>query len=433
MAAGLGTILALERRTLAGDLLGALLLTASLFSHPAGLAFVAAAAVLVLARSSPERWRRLWVFVVPACTWAAVWLAVRPAGGTHAGPLHEVPGFMLRSLVAVTAAITGLSRYVHETPSQNHIGWALAALLVTGIAIVVWIRLRNRNPPPATFWAALAALAVLWAVTALAPGGNRFAEAGRYMLPGGVLMLLVLIELGDRTRMAAWVSATAATVAVVALVLNADQLRIGAAMWRQWSDYVRAEETSLDLARGTTSADFAAEDPSATPWVGDHRLILEAGPYYVISALWGSPAYTPEELAERPPNVQSAADIVLARALGVRLRAAGAKPAVDAPPPRVAAISGGRAVPRRNCTVLRPTGAQVSADLLVPNGGLWIRNSGGRASLALRRFAPVASYPLGPLPAGRAQSLVIPGDDSTRPWTVNVRARGPVVACSHQH
>ena len=433
VTAGLGMILALERRTLAGDLLGALLLAASLFSHPAGLAFGAAGAVLVLSRPSPQRWRRLWVILAPVLLWTIVWLSVRPSGSPGSEPLDQIPGFMLRSLIAVSSAITGVTRYVHEIPSENHIGWALAAILAAGIAVALWARLRRHDPPPPTFWAALAALAVLWVVTALAPGGNRGAEAGRYMYPGGILLLLVLVELAGGLRVPLWAGVAVATVAAVSLVLNADQLRVGptsAELWRSLSDYIRAEETSLDLAKGRTTIGFAPEDPTASPGVGDHRMILSALQYYAISSLWGSPAYTPEELMHRPPDVRRAADIVLARALEPRLHGAAGKPHIHARPPVVAAIPRGRATPRGNCIALRPAGSELKADLLVPEAGLWISRAGDATSLALHRFSPFAAYPLGWPLGSRAASLVITPDSAPTPWQLRVHARRPVTACA---
>jgi hypothetical protein len=430
MAAGLGMLLALERRSLAGDALGALLLAASLFSHPTGLAFGAAGIVLILLRPSPQRWRDLWVIVAPAGTWAIVWLAIRPSGGPGSGPLDQVPAFMLHSLIAVTSAITGASRFAHRIPSQNHVGWLLAALLVVGCATALWARLRSHQPPPPTFWAALVALAVLWAVTALAPGGARGAEAGRYMYPGGILLLLVIVELAGGIRWPAWAALAAATVAAVELVLKADQLRIGAATWRSWSDYIRAEEASLNLARGKASLGFFAEDLHARPPVGDHRMILGALAYYVISDRWGSPAYAPTELVGRPLGVRWAADVVLARALGLRLRAAGARPSTDARPPTVGAIVHGRATRKANCVTLRPVGFQLTADLIVPSAGLWIGDGSKSGSLYLRRFGPLPAYPLTWPSRGRAASLAIPPDSAQAPWQLQVSAREPLTACT---
>ena len=80
VAAGLGMFLALDRDSFAGDLVAAILLTLSLASHPTGLAFAVGAAVLVVSRPSPWRWRSAWVFLVPVALYAAWWFFLRPEG-----------------------------------------------------------------------------------------------------------------------------------------------------------------------------------------------------------------------------------------------------------------------------------------------------------------------------------------------------------------
>jgi hypothetical protein len=159
-------------------------------------------------------------------------------------------------------------------------------------------------------------------------------------------------------------------------------------------------------------------------------MILVAVQYYSITELWGSPAYTPEELMGRSPDVRRAADIVLARALGPRLRPAGGKPDADRRPPTVAAIDPGRATARDNCVALRPVGSRLRADVLLPRAGVWIRGAGGADSLALHRFGPLAAYPLAPISGGRAASLVIPPDSALAPWRLRVRAHGPLAVCT---
>ena len=77
LVAGLGMLLALERRDLTGDVVASALLLISVTSHPMGTAFLAAAAVYVLARPAPERWQRMWVFLVPGIVFAAWYFTLR--------------------------------------------------------------------------------------------------------------------------------------------------------------------------------------------------------------------------------------------------------------------------------------------------------------------------------------------------------------------
>jgi hypothetical protein len=430
-AAGLGMLLALERRTVAGDALAAVLLLVSLFSHPTGLAFVAVAAVLVVLRPAPERWRRSWVAVAPLVVWAIVWFAVRPSGGPGPGPLYEVPGFMLSSLLAATAATVGATRPIHEIPSHDHVVWALTAILALAAGAAVWFRLRRGTPPPAAFWAALAGLAVLWIVTALAPGGNRGAAAPRYMFTESLFLLLVLVELADGLRLTVRSAAAVGALTVAPLVLNVVTLGKSAVSWRIGSQYVRAEETSLELARGRVAPDFLPEDPTATPWVGDHRFVIDARTYYEIASAWGSPAYPVPELLSSPPAVQRAADIVLARAYTVRLASGGGAPSATGQAPQIADVQGGTQRTSGSCAVLRPTGAAVTGDVAVPPDGLLLRAPAGLPqSLVLHRFGPLPAYPL-KWPSGQGMaSLAIPRDLSSVPWRLRVAAEHPLAVCS---
>ena len=108
LAAGLGMLLVIERRDLRGDLAAAGLLAISLPSHPIGIAFAAATAVMILVRPGPERWRRSWVFLVPVALYAAWWLLLRPAGSPSYSRATDVVAFVAQSWAAVTAAVSGL-------------------------------------------------------------------------------------------------------------------------------------------------------------------------------------------------------------------------------------------------------------------------------------------------------------------------------------
>ena len=89
VAAGLGTLLVLERRDRRGDLAAAALLTIAVASHPIGLSFLAASVVLIAARPAAKRWRAAWVVAIPAAVFAAWWRL--PAGARHQVILLDVP------------------------------------------------------------------------------------------------------------------------------------------------------------------------------------------------------------------------------------------------------------------------------------------------------------------------------------------------------
>src|SRR5919204_1826727 len=103
-AAGLGMLLSLERLDRNVDVLACVLLAISLASLSTGYPFAAAAAVLVLARPSPQRWRRSWVFLVPVGLYA-LWWTLEFSLGPNAHPVGStvlgLPVYLGKSL-AVT-------------------------------------------------------------------------------------------------------------------------------------------------------------------------------------------------------------------------------------------------------------------------------------------------------------------------------------------
>jgi hypothetical protein len=411
VGAGLGALICLDRagrRRAIADPLAAALLLASLYCHPLGLAFAAVALVVILQRPGAERWRGVPVAVIPVVIWLITWLSLRPDDQPAAAPWSSVPSFVARSAALVGSAITGATRLSALERSDAILWVAGSAVLLGAAALFVW-RWRKGFRPSPLFWAIVVGLGVLWVIEAHAPGGDRHPESPRYVYPGGVLMLLGLCELGAGLRRRADGVIAFVTVSVVALALSVDGLRAGADQWVTWSDYVRAEEGSVDLARDHISPTFDPEDPAARHPIPYHGFRIPAVYYFVIADEWGSPGYTPSELARRPAPVRDTADLVLGRALGLRL----------APAPAAAARGPG-------CSILSARGRRTVA---VGDGGLVLRARGDGATAHLRRFGPDAAYPLGPLPKGDARSLAIPPDRASAPWRLVIGGPAPVLTC----
>ena len=109
IATGLGAILSLEREERRGDVGAAVLLSVSATSHPTGIGFLAAAAIMIALRPSPRRWRSAWVVAIPAVL-VAVFLIFyqRTADTPHQG-ISDVLSFERASWTMLTAAVSGLS------------------------------------------------------------------------------------------------------------------------------------------------------------------------------------------------------------------------------------------------------------------------------------------------------------------------------------
>jgi hypothetical protein len=406
VAAGLGMLICLEsfeRRRLLADVAAGALLLVALFCHPLGLAFAAVVLVLIVLRRGAERWRALPVAVIPVAVWVVAWLSLRPDDQLASAPWSTVPSFVVRSAAVVGSAITGATRLAGTYTIQWVVG---TAVVLAAIALLAWRWRRGWRPSP-LLWAIAVALPVLWVLEAHAPGGDRGPQSPRYVYPGGVLLLLALSELAAGIRLRAEGLVALVTASLVALVLSVDDLRLNANQWGTWSDYVRAEEAGVELARDHESPAFEPEDPTARPPVPYHGLRIPAAYYLAIANEWGSSAYSAAQLARRPAPVRDTADLVIGRALGLELA-----PAPNAPPRGCDAQA--RSAPR---------------SVVVPAGGVWLRATAGGATARLRRFGPTASYSLGSLPAGKALGLVIPPDSAPAPWQVVLAGASRVAVC----
>ena len=386
IVAGLGMLLALERRDLAGDLIASGLALVSVTSHPVGAAFLAAAAVLVLARPAPERWQRMWVFGAPAILFAAWYFTLRtpaPGGVPLAEQLRSVPRFEIQSLSSMAAAATGVFR----SPFSGQIDFLTPLTYALGAAVIVAVGIRAfATRLPASFWAILAALLVLFAAPAFAPGGDRIPYAPRYIYPGVLMLLLLLFEVarGARLRGSLAYGAAAAAAALFAFSMfsNAPELKRSAEGWATRGTQAKAELAALDLARGTVQPSFLAEDPAGRPPIPDTRMTAEAGEYFQVADAYGSPAYSRAELPSLPASVRRVADIVLARALALRLKPLRSLPPGAAERPDVLASAASARSSARGCVRLTPEADRLRARLHCLGGALpWKPPAENRSAL----------------------------------------------------
>jgi hypothetical protein len=433
IAAGLGMLLSLERQDLRGDLAAAALLAISLASHPTSFAFVAAAVVIVLLRPSPERWQRSWVVLGPVVLYAGWWLWVRDPGlaaSPEPGNVADIPVFVAESLVAVTAAITGLAGVFLEpgimglqAAVDSVLGWVAALVLVAAIGLALT---RRSRPLPPTFWAILAALFTLWVATAVAHRDveMRPAVSPRYLYPGGLLLLLLLAELSHGVRLPRAVPWIAGGILAIGLAYNVEQLHRSANGMRARSDEVKAYVGALELARGHVRPEFVAASRSIPSGQ------LTAGAYFEVADEFGSPAHSPADLARRPEPIRREADVVLAQALRLRAHPFSSGRPRDGPPPRVERVTQGESQADSGCARLRPSGGSVEAELALPPGGAWLRSK-RIEDIALRvgRFANPPGYALTPSPGGSSAVIRIPRDGSPIPWRMLVSAPQAVTVC----
>jgi hypothetical protein len=191
---------------------------------------------------------------------------------------------------------------------------------------------------------------------------------------------------------------------------------------RKASDLTRAQLAALEIA-GSEAA------PSFRPASGFLLGHVTAGEYFAAVREFGdSPAYSPAELRRAPEKEREAADRVLARALALRLTAAGLR--FTAADVQVEHLASGRLTHRGNCLLVSPQPDQaMSVDLVVRSSkGVTLRPA-PRATLHIqvRRFAD--QYESVPISVHRTGRLLTPLGGVGDPWHLRVVAYAPATVC----
>ena len=170
VAGGLAALLALERRTLFGDVLACLALLLSLSALSAGIAFLAGAVAMVLIY--PDRWRRIWVVAIPIVLYAAwsLWARKYGTSGVTAQTIASAPASVVASVASASSALFGAFRVPGPAEpgitdliifANESTGSLIGAVLVV---VVIW-RLRERGfasrlvpflVMPLVYWGSLA-------------------------------------------------------------------------------------------------------------------------------------------------------------------------------------------------------------------------------------------------------------------------------------
>lgn len=387
-ALGLGAVLALDRMGRRADPLVCLLLVASLTMIEAGLPFVVGIGVALALRRD---WRRLWVAGVPAALYGVWWLWARSFEheGAALENLAQVPGSIFESLVAVCAALTGAYGRFPE-----HFPWELeptAAATVVAMVAAACLAYGFWRATSIAAVGAASALLTYWAFIGLA---DRPEDSSRYVWVGAILLLLLAAELARRARLRGRrelaVAAVVLAVTAVAFPAGREKLDDGRTV-RLSTD----RQNALDFAM-IELADSARTLPRAEP--GAVVEITESGGldaagYLSVKDRIGSLAMPLRELRKLDRDRRSHADVVLARALGLRLEPA------DRPPGRCDRARAGEPV-------------ELAA------GGAVLRSANG-GEVALARFAPEGpSVSVGELQTRRWSELRIPADSEPEPWVL---------------
>jgi hypothetical protein len=403
---GVAALWALERGDRHREFVAALLLIASVFFLAVGLAFVAAAATVVVVRRWPPALRRtladLCRVVGPPLFLYVVWYL---AYG-HDSPsrlsldnLLATPSFIVDGAGASLAFLVGLAG---SPTTRAATEWGLP-LLAGLVALAVW-RLRSRPPVAREIWIGAVGALAFWFLTAVNKPIAGIPEAGRYCFVGAVFALLVIAELLRGTRWTRGLAVLALAMVAFSVVGNLAGVRYGRTTLSAEARVLKANLAALDIAAEDVEPTFAL-----TPEVSgsSYEIVVDAGSYLASTRAYGTPALSEAELLEAEEPLRANADSVLRAALPVELAA-------------TESVPGGL-----SCTEAKAGTAAATA--AVPSGLIWLRAGSDGAELSIARFAE-GGPPLGTIEAGGAARLSIPPDRSQVPWKLTV-TQGATSVC----
>lgn len=396
---GLATLLALENEGPRWDRAACAFLALAIAFSSLGIPFAVAAAVQLLQQRGRGGLRRAWIVAVPLLLYAAWWLAWGHDAENHLGA-HNVlvsPRYVWEGFTASLDSVLALGTIANEVVGRSKYG---APLLIVLLALAAYGGYRRRGFS-AGLWPVLAAAATFWFLAAFNTIPGREPYSSRYLYVGGFFVLLIAANLLQGVRLNRWSLLAAGAVTAAVVGFNLVPLREGRDFFESQTVLTRSDLGAIEIAARTVEPSFGLPpEISGTPFLNE----IEAGDYLEAEREYGSPAYSPAELAAAPEDGRVQADLVLANALPLGIETTAG---VD---------------PQRGCT--KVAGSGEAAPLALRPGTTTIElGPGGSATVSLRRFA-TGSYPLvtegvGPDSTTR---LYVPRDGSSRPWRLLVQA-----------
>jgi hypothetical protein len=409
LLAGVGVLLCLDRGSRRSDVAACALLCVALGSASLGISLLLLVLIEVLWRA--DRWRRIWIVVVPAVLYGAWLLKYGTSGNGELYNIPEIPRWIYEAAQTAAAAIF--------TTSTGY-----GAILVAALVFLVGRRLALPGPIPPRLVGLVAAPLSFWALTAFARADiGTIPGEPRYLLPGALWLMLVAIELaGDHPLprpKAAWLVAGLLAVGAAA---GANALEAGGDILRERAEVSRGSIAALEAVGPANVPDSTLPDLTQPQ--------LSAGPYaQAVEKYGGSPAPSLAELAGASARERAEFDAALLRMAPAQVEAVPRRRATGAPP-EGAAATGGELRTVRSCLRLVPAGDLAELTLPVPEGGLVVRAADGDAELRLRRYAdgfPEAAAATAA--AGQPTRVAVAPVRAPRPWVLGVRSRTTVTVC----
>jgi len=408
VAGGLAVWVLLERRGRPAEIAAMLCLVVSVGSSSLGIAVMIGVAVEL---AWERRWRAGWIVVVPALLYVLWYLGYGESQVTAESLMHA-PGFAADLAAAAFGGLVG-----------RGLEWG-RPLAVLGLLVLLG-RLARPLPVSARLAGLIATGVSLWIVTAAARSTISAPETSRYIYFGAVVIVLIGVELLRGVAVTPRVTAVAAVVVAGCVMTGLTVLHDGAMGLRTTSKTVTAELGALEIAAAYAPPGYQP-DPQRAPQI-------TAGPYlHTVRAIHSSPADTPAEIEAAEPGMRAAADSVLLALEAPKLALLGvAKRLSSMQAPTVSALASGRQVQHGSCVDLTPIlGATMIGALLLPSGGVVLRNSGAApATLALRRFGEAFVPLAGAVGPHAVVKLTLAGDSAPEPWRLQIVSSSGLLIC----
>lgn len=409
---GLAMLLALERGDRRGDVAACVFLGFSFGFSSLGIPFAVAAAVSLLQGRRESWWRRAYVVAIPVALYAVWYLGWGHDAESHL-TLRNVmasPRYVAEAMAAAVGSVFGLG--TNPVGGSTDPVWGRSIL----VALVVIFGYRQYRKPGVTpgFWPVAAAAAANWFLAAFNEMPGREPAASRYQYVGAIFVLMLLANLLRDVRFSRRALIVTGAVTVAAVATNLVVLKDGRDFFLENTILTRSDTAAIEIARRTVDPEFAlTPEVAGTPVLID----ISAGKFLTAVDEYGSPAYSPEQLASAPEQGRRQADVVLGQALPISTGTSN-----GAYGPESAA---------ENCVPL-PAGSQSPTSEVRLSPGLTRIElaPGPRVGFSLRRFA-VGEYPVATegAPGDSVTVLRIPRDESRRPWYLHVEATQAARVC----
>jgi hypothetical protein len=403
LATGLAALYALEKGRPRMDGLACVLLICSVAFSGVGLAFVIGGVIAFAVR---RRWELLWIPAIPLVPYA-IWFLTwgDSSSGLSWSNVDNLPKYVLDSASFGLASALGLYHGAHAL-DFGHVAIAIA---VVGVAI--WLASGHQ---PSRWLAVFVGTALaFWVLTGLTYIPGREPGASRYQLIDAALLLVIAAELLRPIRLRGRHTAAVLGVATLVVLSNMVNYRDGYRFYRDQSTLAKAEIGALEIARGHTSREAAADRfPGPNPYLGG----ITPGRYYDETSRHGEIAHlSPAEISLASSTAREYADSMLVVAY------------------RMQPIPTARAANGRDCRRFAPGSGP--AEMQIRPGSTLLGNLGTNPLIVfVGRFSPLGEpRPIAFLAPRSTSELTVPRDSVLRPWRLTLQGNSAAVVCAPTH